>query len=43
VERLSAVFAHDWKEAEPYAPPDPLDVASHGHGELPDDPDFEHD
>ena len=43
VERLSAIFASDWKQAEPYAPPDPLDVASHGHGELPDDPDFEHD
>ena len=43
VERLAAIYAHDWKEAESYEPPDPLDVASHGHGELPDDPDFEHD
>lgn len=40
VERLSATFAHDWKQAEPYEPPDPLDVASHDRGELPDDPDF---
>jgi phosphatidylserine/phosphatidylglycerophosphate/cardiolipin synthase-like enzyme len=43
VERLAAIFEHDWQKAEPYAPPDPLDVASHGHGELPDDPDFEHE
>lgn len=43
VERLIAVFEHDWDKAEPYAPPDPLDVASHEHGELPPDPDFEHE
>ena len=43
VDRLAAVFEHDWKQAEAYEPPDPLDVASHGHGELPDDPDFSHD
>ncbi len=43
VARLAAVFEHDWTQAEFYEPPDPLDVASHGHGELPDDPDFEHD
>jgi len=43
VDRLLAVFERDWHEAEPYAPPDPLDVAAHNHGELPDDPDFEHD
>lgn len=43
VERLSAIYAHDWNESESYEPPDPLDVASHAHGELPDDPDFEHD
>ncbi len=43
VDRLLAIFDHDWREAEPYEPPDPLDVASHNHGELPDDPDFEHD
>jgi cardiolipin synthase len=43
VTRLLAVFEHDWKQAEAYEPPDPLDVASHGHGELPDDPDFIHD
>jgi len=43
VERLSAVFEADWSKAEPYQPPDPLDVAAHGHGELPDDPDFAHE
>ena len=43
VDRLNQVFEHDWQKAEPYTPPDPLDVASHDHGELPDDPDFEHE
>jgi phosphatidylserine/phosphatidylglycerophosphate/cardiolipin synthase-like enzyme len=43
VGRLAAVFEADWHQAEPYEPPDPLDVAAHGHGELPDDPDFSHD
>ncbi|MEW6270850.1 MAG: phospholipase D-like domain-containing protein [Thermodesulfobacteriota bacterium] len=43
VGRLARVFEHDWQKAEPYAPPDPLDVATHDHGELPDDPEFEHE
>ncbi|HEY8516935.1 MAG TPA: phospholipase D-like domain-containing protein [Candidatus Binatia bacterium] len=43
VERLSRIFEHDWHKAEPYSPPDPLDLASHDHGELPDDPDFVHE
>ena len=42
VDRLAAVFEQDWQASEAYEPPDPLDVASHSHGELPDDPDFEH-
>jgi cardiolipin synthase A/B len=43
VDRLAAVFEHDWRQAEDYLPPDPLQLASHDHGELPDDPDFIHD
>lgn len=43
VDRLAAVFEHDWRLAEDYMPPDPLQLASHDHGELPDDPDFIHD
>ncbi|OUT73865.1 MAG: cardiolipin synthase [Synechococcus sp. TMED19] len=43
VKRCVELFKHDWAEAAPYEPPDPLDPASHEAGELPPDPHFIHD
>ena len=43
VNRCVELFKHDWAEAAPYEPPDPLDPASHEAGELPPDPHFIHD
>jgi len=43
LERLGAVFEHDWKLGEDYTPPDPLQLCGQDAGELPDDPDFVHD
>ncbi|MFM9087986.1 MAG: phospholipase D-like domain-containing protein [Cyanobium sp.] len=43
VERLKATFAADWRAAEKYAAPDPLDPSLHDQGKLPPDPHFVHD
>jgi len=43
VERLQATFEADWKAAEKYVAPDPLDPTFHEEGELPPDPHFVHD
>ena len=43
VNRCVQLFKHDWAEAAPYQPPDPLDPACHEDGELPPDPHFIHD
>jgi cardiolipin synthase len=43
LERLAAVFEHDWKLGDDYVPPDPLRVGGHDDDELPDDPEFVHD
>ncbi len=43
VERLAAVFEHDWDEGHHYEPPDPLALETHEEGELPHDPEFHHD
>jgi cardiolipin synthase len=43
VERLRLSFRSDWRQAKPYAAPDPLDPSLHEEGELPPDPHFVHD
>ena len=43
VERLRSLFEHDWKGSEHYEAPDPLEVETHDHGELPHDPEFKHE
>jgi phosphatidylserine/phosphatidylglycerophosphate/cardiolipin synthase-like enzyme len=43
VARLRAGFEADWKSANPYSAPDPLDPVLHEQGELPPDPHFIHD
>jgi len=43
VERLRSSFLSDWRQAKPYAAPDPLDPSLHDEGELPPDPHFVHD
>jgi phosphatidylserine/phosphatidylglycerophosphate/cardiolipin synthase-like enzyme len=43
VERLGALFDHDWHKGEHWRPPDPLAADTHDAGELPHDPHFSHD
>jgi cardiolipin synthase len=43
VDRLAAVFEHDWQLGENYVPPDPLQATSRDSDDPPDDPDFVHD
>lgn len=43
VERLKTIFESDWRAAEKYSAPDPLDPTFHEEGELPPDPHFVHD
>ncbi len=40
---LKAAFQSDWRRAEKYRAPDPLDPSQHEQGELPPDPHFVHD
>jgi cardiolipin synthase len=43
VDRLGALFDHDWHKGEHWTPPDPLAGDTHDAGELPHDPHFQHD
>jgi len=43
IKALGKVFERDWKEAKPYAAPDPLKPDTHHEGELPHDPHFSHE
>ena len=40
--RLRDIFTADWKAAQKYSAPDPLDPTYHEEGELPPDPHFVH-
>jgi phosphatidylserine/phosphatidylglycerophosphate/cardiolipin synthase-like enzyme len=42
VARLRDIFTADWKAAQKYSAPDPLDPTYHEAGELPPDPHFVH-
>jgi phosphatidylserine/phosphatidylglycerophosphate/cardiolipin synthase-like enzyme len=42
VARLRDIFTADWKAAQKYSAPDPLDPTYHEEGELPPDPHFVH-
>lgn len=43
LERLRATFQADWRQADRFQAPDPLDPTMHEVGELPPDPHFIHD
>ena len=43
VERLVGVFERDWDRSHRWEAPDPLDVETHDHDELPHDPHFVHE